>query len=54
MVVRRVRGSHRSIALQQTTSHALREIAAGKVHFDRTSNAAVEEWIEHMNRSGLY
>ena len=33
---------------------ALREIAAGKVHFDRTSNAAVEEWIEHMNRSGLY
>lgn len=33
---------------------ALREIAAGKVHFDRPSNAAVEEWIEHMNRSGLY
>ena len=33
---------------------ALREIAAGKIHFDRTSNAAVEEWIEHMNRSGLY
>ena len=33
---------------------ALREIAAGKVHFDRPSNSAVEEWIEHMNRSGLY
>ena len=33
---------------------ALREIAGGKVHFDLTSNAAVEEWIEHMNRSGLY
>ncbi len=33
---------------------ALREIAAGKVHFDRTSSAAIEEWIEQMNRSGLY
>ena len=33
---------------------ALREIAAGKVHFDRTSNAAVEDWIESMARSGLY
>lgn len=33
---------------------ALREIAAGKVHFDRTSNDAVEEWIEHMHRTGLY
>lgn len=33
---------------------ALREIAAGKVHFDRPSNDAVSDWIEHMNRSGLY
>lgn len=33
---------------------ALREIASGKIHFDRTSNEAVSEWIEHMNRSGLY
>jgi DNA-directed RNA polymerase subunit omega len=33
---------------------ALREIAAGKVHFDRPSNDAVEEWIEHMHSSGLY
>jgi len=33
---------------------ALREIAAGKVHWDRTSNAAVEDWIEAMARSGLY
>jgi hypothetical protein len=24
---------------------ALREIAAGKVHFDRASHDAVEEWI---------
>ncbi len=33
---------------------ALREIAAGKVHFDRPSNDAVSDWIETMNRSGLY
>jgi DNA-directed RNA polymerase subunit omega len=33
---------------------ALREIAAGKVHFDRPSNVAVQEWIEQMARSGLY
>ena len=33
---------------------ALREIAAGKVHFDRTSNSAVEEWIDTMHKSGLY
>jgi DNA-directed RNA polymerase subunit omega len=33
---------------------ALREIAAGHVHFDRASNDAVQDWIEHMNRSGLY
>ena len=31
-----------------------REIAKGKVHFDRTSNSAVEEWIEAMAKSGLY
>ncbi len=33
---------------------ALREIAAGKVRFDRPSNVAVEEWIQQMARSGLY
>lgn len=33
---------------------ALREIAAGKVHFDRPSNDAVSDWIEHLARSGLY
>lgn len=32
---------------------ALREIAAGKVHYDRASNDAVREWIEQMNRTGL-
>ncbi len=32
---------------------ALREIAAGKVRFDRTSNEAVQEWIDVMNRAGL-
>jgi DNA-directed RNA polymerase subunit omega len=29
---------------------ALREIAAGKVHYDRPSNEAVQEYIEALNR----
>jgi DNA-directed RNA polymerase subunit omega len=29
---------------------ALREIAAGKVHFDRPSNEAVQEYIEEVSR----
>jgi len=29
---------------------ALREIAAGRVHYDRTSNEVVEEWIEENLR----
>jgi DNA-directed RNA polymerase subunit omega len=33
---------------------ALREIAAGKVHYDRPSTEAVQEWIELMHRSGWY
>jgi DNA-directed RNA polymerase subunit omega len=32
---------------------ALREIAAGKVRFDRTSNEVCQEWIDTMNRAGL-
>ena len=32
---------------------ALREIAAGKVHFNRTSNSAVEEWIESVSKTGV-
>ncbi len=32
---------------------ALREIAAGKVHFDRLSTLAVEEWIEVQSKLGL-
>jgi len=32
---------------------ALREIAAGKVHFDRTSNEVVQEWIEHQSRVSI-
>jgi len=28
---------------------SLREIAAGKVHFDRPTNEAVEEWIKVVN-----
>ncbi len=32
---------------------ALREIAAGKVHFDRTSNEAVQEWIEQQAAKGI-
>jgi DNA-directed RNA polymerase subunit omega len=33
---------------------ALREIAAGKVHFDRASNDAVQDWIDVQQRSSLY
>ena len=29
---------------------ALREIAAGKVHYDRPTNEAVQEYIEEVNR----
>jgi DNA-directed RNA polymerase subunit omega len=29
---------------------SLREIAAGKVHFDRPSTEAVEEWIVHHHK----
>jgi DNA-directed RNA polymerase subunit omega len=29
---------------------ALREIAASKVHFDRASHGAVQEFIDEMNR----
>jgi DNA-directed RNA polymerase subunit omega len=32
---------------------ALREIAAGKVHFDRTSNEVVQEWIDGQVKAGL-
>jgi DNA-directed RNA polymerase subunit omega len=31
---------------------ALREIASGRVHFDRPSNEAVSEWIEAQTRQG--
>ncbi|HWL85771.1 MAG TPA: DNA-directed RNA polymerase subunit omega [Polyangiaceae bacterium] len=33
---------------------ALREIAAGKVHYDRLSNDVVQEWIEVQHRAGLF
>jgi DNA-directed RNA polymerase subunit omega len=32
---------------------ALREIAAGKVRFDRPSHDAVQEWIDIQNKAGL-
>jgi DNA-directed RNA polymerase subunit omega len=32
---------------------ALREIAAGHVHYDRASNEVVQEWIEHQHSLGL-
>jgi DNA-directed RNA polymerase subunit omega len=31
---------------------ALREIAAGKVHFDRTTNEVVQEWIDVQVKAG--
>lgn len=33
---------------------ALREIAAGRVHWDRSSNDAVQDWIELQHRAGVY
>ncbi len=32
---------------------ALREIAAGHVHYDRPTNDAVQEWIEGQHRQGM-
>jgi DNA-directed RNA polymerase subunit omega len=32
---------------------ALREIAAGKVHFDSSSHTAVENWIEAQHAAGV-
>jgi DNA-directed RNA polymerase subunit omega len=32
---------------------ALREIAAGKVHYDRPSNEVVQEWIKIQHDKGL-
>jgi DNA-directed RNA polymerase subunit omega len=31
---------------------ALREIAAGHVHYDRVTNEVVQEWIEHQHSIG--
>lgn len=33
---------------------ALREIAAGKVHFDRSSTVVTEEWIEAQRSAGFH
>ena len=33
---------------------ALREIAAGRVHWDRSSNDAVQDWIDLQHRAGVY
>lgn len=33
---------------------ALREIAKGRVHYDRSSNDVVSEWIATQQRAGLY
>ncbi len=32
---------------------ALREIAAGKVHFDKKTNDVVADWIDSQTRAGL-
>ncbi len=32
---------------------ALREIAAGKVHYDRPSNDVVQEWIDVQSRTNV-
>jgi DNA-directed RNA polymerase subunit omega len=32
---------------------ALREIATGKIHFDRASNDVVQEWIDYQNKYNI-
>jgi DNA-directed RNA polymerase subunit omega len=32
---------------------ALREIAAGRVKFDRVTNEVVQEWVDSQNKLGL-
>lgn len=42
-----MKGSHALVRAKNKPSVlSLREIAAGKVHFNRPSQGAVEEWIE--------
>jgi DNA-directed RNA polymerase subunit omega len=42
-----MKGSHTLVRAKNKPSVlSLREIAAGKVHFNRASNEAVEEWID--------
>lgn len=47
-----IKGSHALVhSKNKPAVTALREIAAGKVHFDRASNDAVQEWIEVTHRA---
>lgn len=47
-----MKGSHPLVHSKNKPSvTALREIAAGKVHFDRSSHEAVQEWIEVIGRT---
>ncbi len=44
-----IKGSQALVASKNKPAvTALREIAAGKVHFDRQTNEVVEEWIAHQ------
>ena len=46
-----MKGSARLIRCTSRPNVAsLREIAAGRVHFDRPSSEAIEEWIEHSHK----
>jgi DNA-directed RNA polymerase subunit omega len=47
-----MKGSHALVQSKNKAAvTALREIAAGKVHFDRSSHEAVQEWIEVIGRT---
>ena len=47
-----MKGSHALVhSKNKPAVTALREIAAGKVHFDRSSHEAVQEWIEVIGRT---
>ena len=50
-----MKGAHPLVASKNKPAvTALREIAGGKVHFDRDTNDVVADWIETQRKAGLF
>ena len=46
-----IKGAHPLVhSTNKPAVTALREIAAGKVHYDRASSDSAREWIEHQHK----